>query len=577
MFKKCMSLILVLVLALSATACVSSSPNVTELSENTVATNPGGDTGGVDPGATEATVPDVSEPEVSEPTGPEATEPTDPGPTDPAPTEPEPTDPADPSEPTEPADPTVPTEPVHEHSYSEEVTEPTCTENGFTTFTCECGDSYEAYPTVPTGHSWSDWVTTKEPTETATGTAQRTCADCGEKENRVLDKVIPDHTHSYTGKVTTAATCTKEGVKTFTCSCGGSYTEKISKISHSYKDTVTKPTCTEKGYTTHKCSACGDSYKDSYVAATGHSYGSYKSNGDATCTKDGTKTATCSKCGVKDTKADTGSATGHKYGSYTSNGDATCTKDGTKTATCFKCGVKDTKTDAGSAKGHSYTDTVTAPTCSSQGYTTHICSTCGDSYKDGYTSAANHSYMQTSSYLNLHHEMSSQYECTFCGAKYNEQVKLSDEELLAYYRKVGEATVKYINQFRVEQGDTEAISLPGLTLVAEYRAVQLQDNFEHSTADLREAYAYYEYGEWHDNTAYGGSQYWSANAKEAIARRGCSGNPDQMGKAFAEQFLRSKNHWAYVGSSDYTYIGVGVSYDLGGCYCCVLQTKNNYG
>lgn len=538
MFKKCMSLILVLVLALSATACVSSSPNVTELSENTVATNPSGDTGGVDPGATEATVPDVSEPEVSEPTGPEATEPTDPAPTDPVePSGPaDPTDPADPSEPTEPADPTVPTEPVHEHSYSEEVTKPTCTENGFTTFTCECGDSYEAYPTVPTGHSWSDWVTTKEPTEAATGTAQRICSGCGEKENRVLDKVIPDHTHSYTGKVTTAATCTKEGVKTYTCSCGGSYTEKISKISHSYKDTVTKPTCTEKGYTTHKCSACGDSYKDSYIAATGHSYGSYKSNGDATCTKDGTKTATCSKCGVKDTK-----------------------------------------TDTGSAKGHSYKDTVTAPTCSSEGYTTHTCSTCGDSYKDGYTSAANHNYLQTGSALNNKYELSYQYQCSACGYLHDEQVKLSEGELQAYYREVQNAIVKYINQFRVEQGDTEAISLPGLTLVAEYRAVQLQDNFEHSTADLREAYAYYEYGEWHDNTAYGGSQYWSANAKEAIAKCGGGIDADALAESIARQFLTSANHWAYVGSSEYSYIGVGVSYRYGAWYTCVLQTKVNYG
>ncbi len=53
-----------------------------------------------------------------------------------------------------------------------------------------------------------------------------------------------DCSHSYTSKVTTAATCTKEGVKTFTCSkCGDSYTEKIAVIAHSF----TGSTCTVCG------------------------------------------------------------------------------------------------------------------------------------------------------------------------------------------------------------------------------------------------------------------------------------------------------------------------------------------
>ena len=41
--------------------------------------------------------------------------------------------------------------------------------------------------------------------------------------------------HSYTAKVTTAATCTTAGVKTFTCSlCGHSYTEAIAALGHNY-------------------------------------------------------------------------------------------------------------------------------------------------------------------------------------------------------------------------------------------------------------------------------------------------------------------------------------------------------
>ncbi len=64
--------------------------------------------------------------------------------------------------------------------------------------------------------------------------------------------------HSYTSKVTTAATCTTAGVKTFTCTCGRSYTEAIATTAHSYKLTVISGTCTELGYSYYQCSGCAD-------------------------------------------------------------------------------------------------------------------------------------------------------------------------------------------------------------------------------------------------------------------------------------------------------------------------------
>ena len=83
------------------------------------------------------------------------------------------------------------------------------------------------------------------------------------------------HTHSYSSKVTTAATCGKEGVKTFTCSCGHSYTEKIAATGqHSWKSaTCTTPkTCKTCGktegsksghnYVQGVCSVCGISVND---------------------------------------------------------------------------------------------------------------------------------------------------------------------------------------------------------------------------------------------------------------------------------------------------------------------------
>ena len=63
--------------------------------------------------------------------------------------------------------------------------------------------------------------------------------------------------------------------------------------------------------------------------------------------------------------------------------EATCTEP----KTCSICG----KTD-GDALGHSYQEAVTAPTCTEEGYTTHTCSRCGDSYVDTYVSAAGHDW-----------------------------------------------------------------------------------------------------------------------------------------------------------------------------------------
>ena len=151
----------------------------------------------------------------------------------------------------------------HTHSYKDVVTAPTCTEKGYTTHTCACGDSYVDTYVDALGHAWDNGKVTKEPTETETG------------------------------------------VKTFTCTrCGETKTETIPKLTHehSYKAVVTAPTCTAKGYTTHTC-ACGDSYVDTYVDALGHAWNAGKVTEAPTETKTGVKTFTCTRCG--ETKTET--------------------------------------------------------------------------------------------------------------------------------------------------------------------------------------------------------------------------------------------------------------------------------
>ena len=63
-------------------------------------------------------------------------------------------------------------------------------------------------------------------------------------ENGLLEDV-DCHTHSYQSEVTKDPTCTEEGVRTFTCSCGDTYTEPIATIDHNFVD--------------GKCTMCGKS------------------------------------------------------------------------------------------------------------------------------------------------------------------------------------------------------------------------------------------------------------------------------------------------------------------------------
>ena len=145
---------------------------------------------------------------------------------------------------------------AHEHSYTAVVTALTCTEKGYTTHTCSCGDSYVDTYTNALGHAWDNGKVTKEPTETETGVKTFTCTRCGETRTETMP-VIP-HVHSY-------------------------------------KAVVTAPTCTEKGYTTHTCS-CGDSYVDTYVDALGHVWDSGKVTKQPTATETGIRTYTCTRC-----------------------------------------------------------------------------------------------------------------------------------------------------------------------------------------------------------------------------------------------------------------------------------------
>ena len=73
------------------------------------------------------------------------------------------------------------------HDYVETVVKPTCKAQGYTLHKCSrCGDSYKDNYTDTVDHKWSDWKTTKEATETATGTKERICSVCKKTETESI-------------------------------------------------------------------------------------------------------------------------------------------------------------------------------------------------------------------------------------------------------------------------------------------------------------------------------------------------------------------------------------------------------
>ena len=220
------------------------------------------------------------------------------------------------------------------HVYSGEVTAPACTERGYTTYTCECGDSYVADYVDATGHSFGEWSVTKEANCTQKGEETSNCS-CGETEIREMEAT--GH-HYGDWAVTKAASCTENGEEARTCTCGETETREIEATGHVYSGEVTAPACTERGYTTYTCE-CGDSYVADYVDATGHSFGNWVVIKEATETETGEQIRRCD-CG--ETETGIIPVIVHISGEWIVTKEATCTQKGEETRTC-SCGETETR------------------------------------------------------------------------------------------------------------------------------------------------------------------------------------------------------------------------------------------
>ena len=290
----------------------------------------------------------------------------------------------------------------HHWDQGEIITEATCTEEGEKKFTCSiCGDE-KTEKVSATGHQHTEIRNKKEATCKETGYSGDTwCKDCGKK---ILSgqTIAKTENHSWNaGKVTTKATCTEEGEKTFTCSiCGDEKTEKVSATGHQHTEIRNKKeaTCKETGYSGDTwCKDCGKKILSGQTIAKteNHSWNAGKVTTKATCTEEGEKTFTCSICG--DEKTEKVSATGHQHTEIRNKKEATCKEEGYSGDTwCKDCGKKILSGQAiAKTEDHSWNqgEITKEPTCKEKGEKTFTCSICGNT-KTEKVSTTDHQHME---------------------------------------------------------------------------------------------------------------------------------------------------------------------------------------
>ena len=288
----------------------------------------------------------------------------------------------------------------HHWDQGEIITEATCTEEGEKKFTCSiCGDE-KTEKVSATGHQHTEIRNKKEATCKETGYSGDTwCKDCGKK---ILSgqTIAKTENHSWdAGKVTTKATCTEEGEKTFTCSiCGDEKTEKVSATGHQHTEICNKKeaTCKEEGYSGDTwCKDCGKKILSGQAIAKteDHSWNQGEITKEPTCKEEGEKTFTCSICG--NTKTEKVSTTDHQHMEIRNQKNPTCKEAGYSGDTyCADCGVKifSGQTIA-KTKNHNWDGGVitTEPTCTERGEKTFTCTICGNTNTKK-VNATGHSY-----------------------------------------------------------------------------------------------------------------------------------------------------------------------------------------
>ncbi len=325
-----------------------------------------------------------------------------------------------------------------------QVTEPTCTENGLRVVHClDCGQEIEYLVLRKLGHHSEKLLDTVAPKCSAEGYEVHKCADCGAQYHT---NFTPRLEHIYGNwAVDEAATCTTNGKQHRSCSgCGHREDALLLATNHAYTVQVTrKPTCTEGGISTYTCADCGHVY-EAALGTTAHRFEKKTANQsflnhveendiEVVFGYEGGKSFyyACTDCGYfmnqqEQEMALSGSTSSvqsvgcqHTLGDWQQAQAPTCNGPGLAVQKCSKCGlVAHVKLIPSVGGEHSYVSTVTPPTCTDKGYTTHTCSNCADSYRDAYVNETGHSYSDVVTPPTASDKGFTTHTCDACGHSY---------------------------------------------------------------------------------------------------------------------------------------------------------------
>ncbi len=227
----------------------------------------------------------------------------------------------------------------HEHIYMAKTYAQTCTTQGYTVYTCECGESYQVIFASATGHTYTEKVVA--PTCIAKGYTLHTC-HCGKsyKDNYVSNRI-----HEFSKKKqTTAPTCEKDGETVYACKyddCNAEKKVSIPKLGHGEYQwfSVIAPgenVCRYNYKEIYCCVRCMGSCMDCETAVTqttiksakGHCLNSdWKVTKEPTLTSQGVLSGYCAICGASDAKINLPTLSSGAYRKTTLQ-EETCTNEG---------------------------------------------------------------------------------------------------------------------------------------------------------------------------------------------------------------------------------------------------------
>ena len=357
--------------------------------------------------------------------------------------------------------------------------EATCTENGESAYKCtECGVLLKHATTKDHTPAPARQENIQAPGCETDGSYEdvTVCADCGRELSRVK---VTTPANGHTGgdpviESMVVPTCTAEGSceETVYCSVCHQELSRNAKILAPTGHTEGTPvlenriasTCTVNGSYDRVtyCSSCGEEISRVQMPLPLSEHVGKEpviENSIApTCTAAGShdEVVYCAVCGGELSRTPiTEAALGHDYKEKVT--DATCTEQGYTTHTCSRCNdsFKDTYTKA---LGHNYKEKVIKPTCTEKGYTAHTCSRCKDSYKDKETKALGHNYKEKVTKPTCTEKGYTVHTCSRCGDSYkdnyvdalghNFKLGVWDEDTTLTCSRCGTAalTVKYSSQ-----------------------------------------------------------------------------------------------------------------------------------